>query len=571
MNAIFAALLRRLACAFTRPAYQSLQGALRHPRRAQERLLAQLLEAHETTEYGRKYGLVRTLSLGEFVNRVPIVDFDQGGLTPWVERQQSEPWRSILCPGGAQVFEKTSGSSGRSKLIPYNKSLLRSFEFYFRVWVYDLLAHGPRFETFHTFLSVSPAVRTKDEAAKAQEISQKKNNKKTNEKTDRKLKSPSPASSATIGLADDTEYLSLAFRLLLRPFLSVPLSLKTVDDPQGFLDLAAAYLASDSRLEIVSVWHPSFFEILWDHLGDNRQRIAGLLAEGKKLPQNQTVACYLNSEAKLCPEILWPKLKLLSAWSAGYSAGPARRLQDRFSKPLFQGKGLLATEAPMTIPLLGQGMVPFLTDVLFEFHDEHGKFFWVDGLNVGQIYSLVISQRGGLLRYAIGDQVLVTGKLASGAPFLEFMGRNSDCCDLVGEKMHAAFLSAQQGAFTARFGNAICCFMPRVSHDFAPHYQLLFDDSVPNQTDAPNHIEVQGTPRDADIAQWWEEKLQESFHYQYARSLGQLGPLKATRVHNLSRRMLELFQQRRNMKAGDVKAGILVKHLADADLLMEML
>ena len=41
---------------------------------------------------------------------------------------------------------------------------------------------------------------------------------------------------------------------------------------------------------------------------------------------------------------------------------------------MVQGKGLLVTEAPMTIPLISaQGCVPVLDEVFFEFEDESGK------------------------------------------------------------------------------------------------------------------------------------------------------------------------------------------------------
>src|SRR5207253_1141539 len=49
---------------------------------------------------------------------------------------------------------------------------------------------------------------------------------------------------------------------------------------------------------------------------------------------------------------LWPALKLLSCWTDGSSGLFVDSLSRRFPGVLLQGKGLLATEAPITIPLI---------------------------------------------------------------------------------------------------------------------------------------------------------------------------------------------------------------------------
>lgn len=63
-----------------------------------------------------------------------------------------------------------------------------------------------------------------------------------------------------------------------------------------------------------------------------------------------------------------------------------------------QGKGLLATEAPMTIPLIPvKGFVPLLNQVVFEFLTSEGEICNLRELEVGKTYELVISQLGGLV------------------------------------------------------------------------------------------------------------------------------------------------------------------------------
>ena len=132
------------------------RAALARPRVAQARVLQAVLSTAARTEYGRHYAITGHESYQEFRERVPIVDYDE--LAPWIERQASRGG-AVVTAEPPLVYEQTSGSSGRRKLIPYTSALLASFNACFVVWAYDLLARGPRFETGRLFFSASPAFR----------------------------------------------------------------------------------------------------------------------------------------------------------------------------------------------------------------------------------------------------------------------------------------------------------------------------------------------------------------------------------------------------------------------------
>jgi len=498
--------------------------ALVHPREAQRELLREILKAHETTEFGKSYGLSAGLSEKQFRERLPMSDFNEGDLAQWIERQRSKPKQSILSPGGIQVFEKTSGSSGKQKLIPYNQALLKSFERYFRIWVYDLLSHGPQLESYRLFISISPAFRKPDE------IREK------------------------IGFEDDSQYLSPILRFFLKHFLTVPLDIKSIQDPDRFRDVLCSHLAADEDLEILSLWHPSLFLVLWDHLITHRSRISGLVE-----PRNKKAAALLRSEMPLRPALFWPELKLVSAWDASHSALAARELQSLLPYAYFQGKGLLATEAPMTLPLIGHGAIPFVTDVLFEFMDSDGNLHWIDELKDGRDYSLIVSQRGGLLRYRIRDRVRAYATTV-GAPCLEFIERESDTCDLVGEKLSANYVSAQENDFVQAHGNRGYIFLPVLPADskgivLKPGYVILADTPDNQPLSGPSAV-----VEDQGLARWWEERLAHAVHYDYARKLGQLGPVQAYQVPKLKHRLLDYYVRERGMKAGDVKLSLLLNN-----------
>ena len=503
--------------ALCRGEYDRFQKSLCEPRLAQQKLLSELLKAQAQTEYGRSLKITGAENDFEFRNRVPVCDFDMTSLQSWVEKQKQRPADPVLTPNGIKHFEKTSGSSGVRKLIPYNQKLLGSFDRYFRIWLFDILKNGPKLDTLRVFISISPSLPSTED------------------------------SENKIGLADDSEYVSPILRLCLKLFLSVPLSLKLTKDPIQFLDQLVAHLAADSELEVVSIWHPSFFLVTWNHLLAHREKIAGQIES-----RNKMAAETLRAKKELRPKDLWPKLKLISAWDAANSRLPAQELKRLFPETLFQGKGLLATEAPMTLPLMAVGAVPFVTDVLFEFVDDDGEFFWIDELKDGGEYSLVISQRGGLLRYRIKDRVRVELNASSPTPCLEFIGRTQDSSDLVGEKITSGYLAKYDQTFVAESGCPFYVFLPHESEPEGGAWHR------------PNYIALVESPTsgarvsESALSVWWEERLVQSHHYAFARQIGQLGRVQVVQVPQLQSRLLQFYSQAKGIKSGDVKLRTLL-------------
>lgn len=186
------------------------------------------------------------------------------------------------------------------------------------------------------------------------------------------------------------------------------------------------------------------------------------------------------------------------------AADQVSALQQHFPHTLIQGKGLLATEAPMTVTLLGaNGCVPMLTEVFFEFEDEAGNIHLVHELELGHTYSVIISQKGGLYRYRMGDRIKPTHYYQA-TPCLRFLGRHHSTSDMVGEKLTLAFVSQTLTQLDLP-DNAFKCLVPCLSP--SPHYSLLIDHISPCKT---------------HTAQGLDQLLCQSFHYRQARLLGQL-------------------------------------------------
>jgi GH3 auxin-responsive promoter len=493
------------------PTAQKFQAALQEPQLAQEKVQTRIFNSLLTSDYGQSLGISATTAW----EKIPIVEYED--LAPWIDRQRLTKTNS-LSPEPVLFYERTSGSRGAAKWIPYTRSLRQAFSAMFRVWAHDLIQHGPKFATGRVYFCISPQIGN-------------------------------TSASDTPGLADDSEYLDGWLRWFLKPFLVTMSGINRLSAAEFQHQLCLALLAAEN-LEIISIWSPSFLTVHLDYIQTHRDRLNQELADKISRDRSQ-----LLNAASISWTKLWPHLKLISCWDSASAADRADHLRSIFPQVLVQGKGLLATEAPMTIPLLtAQGCVPVLDQVFFEFADAEQRIFKLHELQIGAVYEVIISQMGGFYRYRIGDRVRVSHYYLN-TPCLEFMGRDRTISDLVGEKLQAEFVQdaiASLGGLGANFQSLVPAQQP---HD---HYVLLLD-----RTDwAVN-----------EIMDRLEEALCRSPQYQHARCLGQLARLEVLVSPHIAEMMLLSRQenpQQAHVRWGDIKHQLLAHQAISADLLTEL-
>jgi hypothetical protein len=455
----------------------------------QRTTLARILRAGSATGYARSLGLRADDRLDAFRAKVPVIDY--AAIEPWIEAQRSGD-TAALSPGRTRCYEPTSGSSGTIKRIPYNDALLGAFRSAFAIWAHDLLTRALRLRSGRTFMSVSPPLVDAD------------------------------------AFDDDREYLGGALRLLLGRFIVTPPRLR---EPVAFRDALACALVAAHDLEVVSVWNPSYLLILLEHFESHRERLLPALPVDRRR---------LLSADPLCWQEVWPALQLVSCWTAEAAAAPARRLAGYLPQARLQGKGLLATEAPITVPLVqAGGNLPLIDEVFLELEDDDGRLHLLEDAEDGADYGLLVTQAGGLLRYRLGDRVRVRGR-HRGTPLLEFAGRADAVSDLVGEKLGEPFV-ARLIAGSVR-ADAFCTLLPLLPEAGRPRYCLLTDDPNP------------------ELARLLEEGLGQAFRYREARLLAQLDALEVV-VRPDMRRCVHAALIVSGMKAGDIKDRALIPSL----------
>jgi hypothetical protein len=216
---------------------------------------------------------------------------------------------------------------------------------------------------------------------------------------------------------------------------------------------------------------------------------------------------------------LWPRLSLISCWCDANAAGPAAQLQAHFPEIPIQGKGLIATEAFVSLPLIGHnGAVLAYRSHFFEFISEDGLVLLAHELQPGACYSVVVTTSGGLYRYSLGDRVEVVDRIGA-CPMIRFVGRENVISDWVGEKLLDAHVAA---VFQKIFRQL----------DVNPNFAMLAYDPEPSPAYCL-FLESEGSViRGSEIAAAVDAGLRSNFQYDYARRLGQLGPVRAVPVLN---------------------------------------
>jgi hypothetical protein len=486
--------LNRVMLAGFRPAAGEFERALDEPEQKQRQILLQLLERNAASIYGQKYGFTSIRTIEEYQRRVPLVCYDN--LIPWVERIKAGE-TGVLTTEPVLMFEKSSGSAAAAKYIPYTRTLRGQFQAALAPWIMDMYRAFTGIDRGCAYWLVTPLSREYE----------------------------TTAAGIPVGFENDTGYFSPISRWILGKTMATPPELARIKDLERCMYFTLLYLLQARFLTFISVWNPSFLLILLEkleHYGDRlvRDLLNGFARGSHTLPRNAFQAEKLKSMLRwerIQPTVLWPHLRLISCWTSTESARVLPEIEQRFPGVAIQGKGLLATEGVVSIPIEAYGgCVAAVTSHLLEFIDKSGNCRLVSELEEGATYSVLLTTGGGLWRYRLGDHVKVKG-FARRTPILEFLGREDCVSDLRGEKLNAIFVSDVLADFESCRSAAFAMLAP--SEAAIPHYTLFLESPVCQP----------------DLAVRVDERLQRNPHYCYCRRIGQLGSLRIFRVRTGAR------------------------------------
>lgn len=485
------------------------------PRLAQERFLADAITANTDTETGRSLDFRTISSAASYAGRVPIVRFAD------IEHQLSA-WRAgrkSLCAEPVVHTEWTSGSTREAKAIPYSAAGLEGFRHALFPWLSNLCRHDPAVAAGRVYWALSPA-----------------------------------GSSAFKHLrtGNDAAYFGDAAPLL-EDLSAVPLALASLADADSWRFWTALFLAACEDLSFISIWSPTFLPPLLDTLEQESDR----LADAMMRPERHAPPAALTSSlrqlqadahrhvdrlrsatlgARLDSAMLWPGLRRISCWTHGNAERHILPLSQRMAGVMIEPKGLLSTEAAMSLPLHeAADPVTAVNSCFLELRLDNGRcvplWEWCEG-DEGLV---VITTRSGLWRYDSGDRVRVSGFWKK-TPTLVFIGRDGCFVDLCGEKLDETLVRHRIPA------EVDAIMTPDAS---LRGYRLFLEAGQVT------------SERAEKIAEQLDGALCEILHYRHAREVGQLAAVRASRVSSLTSHIARRICETRGTPLATIKVPTL--------------
>lgn len=460
------------------------------------------LLCNQDSAWGLRYGFSSVGSVEEYQNRVPVVDYET--LVPWIEKMANGE-QALLTGIPVVAFEKTGGSHSGGKLIPYTSRGLSDFRRELIGWLGSLIEQFQLHEG-KAYWALSPAMAEP-------EITR---------------------SGIPVG-AGDAVYLGEENLEAFARLSAVPFSLAAVADIDHWQLLTLYFLVCCPDLRLISVWSPSFLTSLLTALHEKQSTLLAILAEGgavagHELRANSDALCrfqqYLTEQNT---RLLWPELAVVSCWADASSQPLAMALSQQFPGVHIQPKGLLSTEAIITVPDKNGKARLCLDSNFYEFLSDDGDICLSHEVTPGDEYRVIVTTNNGLYRYQTGDRVCCM----SASPdevVLSFIGRSGVCSDLVGEKLSEPFVNHCLSKLKG--------FAALAPDSNSSGYVLLLDDAYRQQNES--------------LLASIEQHLCSNPQYAYARRLTQLAPIHHQFIHQPVEQYLR-WQYDKGKSPGDIK------------------
>ena len=503
------------------PAAYRFYRAARAPEAAQAACLERFLKTNQDTAYGKEHRYASISTIRDFQDQVPIVDYDS--LEPWITRAANGE-ANVLSTEDIRMFERSSGSSAATKLIPYTESLFREFSAATNAWMANVFLSQPKLIGTESYWSVSPAAREK----------------------------VTTEGGIPIGLEDDTEYFGPVGRWALSQLMAVDGKVARISDLELWRKTTLLGLLESQDLGLLSIWSPTFLVTLMEYLEENLESLLRELSPARA----KVIHAALASHGNFSAEVIWPSLQFISMWTDGHAARYVGPLRSYFPTTPIQSKGLLATEGVVSFPLVDRRATPFLnqhnasalavTSHFYEFIDldtPDARPVLGHELVQGKRYSPLLTTGNGFARYHLKDTLKCVGHRGQ-LPFLRFTGKLDRTSDLVGEKLNANLVERalhqclEVTGLAARFA-----MVAPATRNATPHYELFVETQEEQALSEPviKNLETR-----------LEANFKSNYHYQYARDLGQLGPVEVHPIRNgWQTYATELIQ--RGAREGDIK------------------
>ncbi len=531
------------------PKARQFDRALKNIEVTQSKILLNMIKSNCGTEFGAKHKFASINSYQDFQNNVPLMSYEDYG--PMIDNIMAGTQNVLTCQP-IHMLEPTSGSTASTKYIPYTTTLKQEFQKGIMPWLYEMYSNYPKILSGTSYWSITPIYKPESE----------------------------PSSQVPIGFGNDGSYFNRGQRYCIQKLSPVPFDVCRITDIESFRYITLLFLVKDKHLTFLSIWNPTFLNLLLEPLKYWMPQIIDDIEFGTITPPGQCddqlmtmINSYHRKDIKRANELrvlnkhgiiyetIWPKLSYISCWADGHAKEYLKDIAKLFPKCQILPKGLIATECFVTFPLSQKGNQHILAinSHFYEFleYPQGENIKLAHQLEAGKHYTIIVTTSGGLYRYKMDDIVEVIGFYKK-APLLKFLGRSEKVSDWFGEKLNEKHVDQ---ILTHVFE----------LHAIIPEFYML---SPERESDRVGYVlylqcsQEHNTTDQADIQKCVieiENQLCSNYHYRYCRELGQLAPLRLFLIdeNKMPASATTVYLQAcqgHGHKLGDIKPSVLNSH-----------
>ncbi|OAB60417.1 GH3 auxin-responsive promoter [Leptolyngbya valderiana BDU 20041] len=394
----------------------------------QEKLLFDLLKRYQNTELGKQYRVADIETIEQFKDRIPVLDYT--AYEPYIRRiAEGEP--NVLTSDPVVYLNRTSGSTGKQKLIPVTKRFQNILGWANLVSL-GFLTHGLR--------------KRGKKLGKNIVLNALEAPKYTRGGIEYGSAGPGVLKMGSFFYKQlfvhplDTfkpkDYFARSYTALLFSLKGSPTSIGS-NFPMVILQLCnwleeyADALIEDIETGSIAPWlklEPELRASLEAQLFPDRDRADRLRS-------------ILKTEGRLLPRLVWPELACYTTARGGTSDFYLQRFPEYFGDIPGFGAVFASAEGTFSIypDLDTDGSVLAVETGFFEFvppdewENEHPKTLRPSEVKVGEYYRLLVTNHSGFYRYDIGDVFQVVGFYEE-APLIVFRYRRGGLLSSTTEK-----------------------------------------------------------------------------------------------------------------------------------------
>lgn len=546
---------------FNRKLLRDFRHAVDNPAQAQRRRLSEILTAQQGAGYLRSLGVGAPVGPDQWRGAAPVVGYEE--LRPWIEPlvQTGQPGaEGTVVAEPVSMFLKTSGTTGRPKLLPVTPSFEDENDRARRVWIERMIAEDERNAVGCHLAVISPMHEG--------------------------------ATPGGIPYGSNTGRIFMKQPEIVRVFAPVPYPVFSLNDFELRHYLILRFAARKFDVGTLTTANPSTIVLLCrkllahiDEIADDieagvvcqgeRRRALSAASFGPMVARDEAMAA-LEKEArpdkKRARQVreaarggaegllhrLWPMLTTVNCWQGGHAPLYLDRLKPFLQTPEgplpLRDPGFSASEGFFGIPLEAgspEGVLhvlgPFM-EFVPEGQEASSGTLLAHELEVGRRYRIVVTTSGGLWRYDMRDVLEVTG-FHGATPMVRFCYKAGGTLSVTGEKITEGHAIAVATRLSQRFSleNAMASF----EFSDPPRYVVAIETRQ-----AGDGLDVEAA------AQAWDEAMKE-VNVEYAEKRGS-GRIAAPRVRRAPDGAFARWRQRRVAQGapdGQVKFPPLVRSL----------